>query len=139
MESLALIIENHTAEYLTANYTGAYNILKKLSIDDHELPAIAVGMNRLEEYEPDTGVYGGRLSLVILTQIDETSNDLTVHDSTTRDVYDLILSDDFTTYFNSQTEGHLWAIYDVTIENDKQDRILISIIELSLYAQIMAV
>ena len=139
MESLALIIENHTSSYLTANYTGAYNILKKFSIEDFELPAIAIGIGKLDEYEPDTGVYGGRLSLVILTQIDETSNDLTVHDSTTQDVYDLILSEDFLTYFNNQANGHLWSIYDVSLENDRQDRILVSIIELSLYAQIMAV
>lgn len=137
MESLPLLIENNTAAYLTANYSGAYNILKKLSIEDYELPAIAVGIGKLDELEPDTGVYGGPLSLVVLTQIDETSQDLTTHDRTVQDVYDLILSDDFLTYFNSQDTGHLWAIYNASIENDKQDRVLITIIEVNMYAQLL--
>jgi hypothetical protein len=138
MESLPAIIEDYTAAYLTSHYTGAYNILKKLSIEEYELPAIAVGIGNLAEYEPNTGVYGGRLSLVVLTQIDETEQDLSTHDRTVQDVYDLILSDDFLTYFNSQSTGHIWCVYDVTIEEDRQDRVLIGIIELSLYAQLLA-
>lgn len=138
MISLPSIVEKNVTDYLTTSYTGAYNILRKFSTEEFTTPCIIAGASNFSELEPNTGVFNGTLSMAVITQIDDIECPLVTHDNTVNTVYHLI-AEGLQEAFNTSGAGHLWAIHTANLQQDRQDRTLISVIEFSIVAQTLPV
>ena len=134
--TLPAIVENSVTNYLKDNIDDSYSILKSFSTEDLTFPAIIVEANTFTELEPNCGVFSGKLGVGIITQIDDTETPLATHDAKVSEVYDLLQN--LSSYFNAQTNGHLWGIYIEGFNQSREDRSLISAMEYTIKCQSMA-
>lgn len=85
--------------------------------------------------EPNTGVFQGSVAVSVISQIDDVESPLSTHDLQVSMVYDALELPDFTEYFNEN--GTVWFMSLESIEQEKQDRSLITILEYSITCQNM--
>jgi hypothetical protein len=103
--SLPTIAEDRFKTYLQSNFTGtyqkavadsaetisaAYSFARLFSTDPLTYPAVIVGIGGLKELTPDSHVYEGKLSIAVITQIDDTADPIAEHDKAVAQIYDLM-------------------------------------------------
>ena len=154
--ALPTITEDVFAQYIAANYTGSYPVVKAFTSEPRSSPMVAVKAAQFKEIEPGTHVYEGTLAVAIFTQIDDADPDesddaearalvaLTTHDLTVAEIYDIMSNTAALTAYvnNAETTGdnfNLWAIYELGYDQEREDRSFKSVITYSIRAQTLPV
>jgi hypothetical protein len=127
------LVESNISEYLAESENITYPVYKAFSVNDFSLPCVLVKSGKYQEMEVKTGVFTGTFIISIISQIDEVQNVLQTHDDITGYVYDALLESSLADSFNEN--GKLWFISLESIDQDKQDRSLITLLEYSITCQ----
>lgn len=128
-------------QYLEANYTGSYPVIKAFSTGEYVSPMIMVKAGKFTELEPFTGVYTGSLAVSIITQVDDNPTALVTHDLTTGEILDLMSNQDALAASVNTTGNrfHLWGYYLASYDQDRADRSLVTIFDYTIKAQTLEV
>lgn len=137
MTSLPNILEQSFSAYLSANST-AYPVFKAFSTTEVSFPAVVVKCGKMVELEAFTHVYTAEVSVAIVTQIDEVSDPLTVHDTVGHEIYSLMSSPSCAEFINSQENGHVWQFYFESFQSEKEERSLVSVLTYTVHCQGLA-
>jgi hypothetical protein len=126
------LVEEQVTNYLKA-HNLPYSVYMAFGLDNYTQPCILVKAGKFSQLSPNTGVFDGKFIVSIVTQIDEVSDTLATHDEMVGQIYDLMESADLISSFD--TEGKAWQIQLETVDQDKQDRALITLLEYACYCQ----
>ena len=126
------LVESNITSYLSGVSGINYPVAQSFSVDDFTLPCVLVKAGKFSQMEPSIGVFEGNVAVSVISQIDDVADTLNTHDEVTSYVYDAMESG-LADSFNSN--GHLWNIYLDSIDQDKQDRSLITILEYNATCQ----
>lgn len=139
--SLPTIIENVVSAHLAANYEGNYTVTKAFTVAEYSLPLILVKAGKFSEIEPGTHVYQGTLAVSIITQADDDAEAVTTHDNTVAEVYDLLSDTEaFLEALNATGNRlHVHSFYNLSYDQESQERSYISILEYQLHAQTLSI
>lgn len=127
------LVESNIKSYLESVEAITYPVFQSFGISEFSLPCILIKSGKFSQMEPATGVFEGTVAVSIISQIDEVADTLAAHDEVTGQVYDAMEGEGLATAFN--TNGNLWFISLSSIDQDKQDRSLITILEYSITCQ----
>ena len=137
--ALPTLTESKIADYITANYSGTYAVVKSFTAAEYALPMIMIKAGKFRELEPQTDVYEGELTVSILTQADDVADPVAAHDLTVGLVYDLMR--DTASLFsavNGGTSFNLFGLYCSGYDQERVERALISILEFKINCQTLA-
>ena len=137
---LPTITEQRFADYISANYTG-YPVINAFSIADYSTPAVMVKVGKLSELEPFTHVYEAKLVVVVFSQIDDVADALTVHDNNTASIYDIMSNQTaLMSFVNADgNRFHLHGYHLTGIDQERQERNLVSLFEYSVQVQTLSI
>jgi hypothetical protein len=133
--ALPSLVESNTADYLKTVESVTYPVFSAFGLEDFNLPAVIVKSGKFSQMEPGTGVFNGKFVVSIITQIDEVEDPANAHDLQVGAVYDAM--EDASLFTGFDTNGKLWKIWLDTIDQEKQDRSLITLLEYSCFCQNM--
>ena len=135
--TLPTITESRFTSYFNYGYTGSYSGVSSFTTNEFSLPAIVVKAGAYSPIEPDTHVYAGKLSIAVVTQIDDVEAPLEAHDAEVSRIYDLLADKAATlAYLNESGNSFGCHNFDITSFNqDRDERSLISELSLDIYAQ----
>ena len=154
--SLPSITENQFSNYIRNNFTGSYTkttpdgnveasytVYKAFSVSPFTIPGIIVAAGKFKEVEPWTHVYEGELSVAIVTQVDDCTDPIAIHDSAVAQVYD-ILSNQTGLYAGVAGDNfHLWNYYstnyDQALAGAEGERTINSVIDFKINCQTLPV
>lgn len=139
--ALPTLTEQTFCSYISANYIGAYGVSPSFTAQDYQLPLILVKAGKFREIEPQTDVFEGDLSVSILTQVDDVTDPVSIHDLTVASVYDLMTNQNavFSAVNHPTGAFHLFGFYNAGYDQDRVDRALVSILDYKINIQTLAV
>lgn len=129
------LVESNVATYLRTIEGITYPVYESFGLDNFELPCVLIKSGKYSQMEPGTGVFQGKFVVSVITQIDDVESPLAVHDDHVCKVYDAM--EDAALFTNFDVNGKLWKIWLNTIEQDKQERSLVTILEYDCFCQNM--
>jgi hypothetical protein len=127
------LVESNVVTYLKTVEDVTYPIYNSFGLEDMQLPCVLVKSGKYTQMEPGTHVFNGRFVVSIITQIDEVEDPSAVHDDQVAEVYDAM--EDAGLFTSFDTNGNLWKIWLESIEQEKQDRSLITLLEYACFTQ----
>ena len=141
--TLPSLTEEKFYNYITANYSGSYNVYKSFKINpDLALPAIMIKAGKFTEKDDltNTSVYEGNLTFFVETQVDDVEDALTTHDNTVAAIADAMSNLDALFNAINQSSGsyHLHFIHNSGFEQDTDGRAFRSKLDYAIYCQTLA-
>jgi len=127
------LTEANISTYLSGLSSVNYPVFKSFSVDDFSIPCVLVKAGKFTQIESNSGVFEGTVAVSIITQINDVTETIQTHDDVTGAVYDAMESQDLYTSFNAL--GNLWNLDLSSIDQTKEERSLISILEYSASVQ----
>jgi len=141
--ALPTLSEQKFTDYISANYSGSYQVQKSFTASEYILPLILVKAGKFKEIEPGTNVFEGRLAVSVLTQVDDASlngDPVEIHDATVSAIYPLFADPSAVlSAVNGGATFNLWSLYIESFEQERSDRALVSIIEFIINVQTLAI
>ena len=131
---ITTLAESNIKSYLAGISAITYPVYQSFGIDDYVLPCVLVKAGKFSQMEVNTGVFEGVLAVSIISQIDDVAGVVEAHDEITGACYDAMADNSgLNAAFNDN--GQLWFINLNSIDQEKQDRALITILEYSIVCQ----
>ncbi len=127
------LVESNITSYLSALSAISYPVFQSFGISEYSLPCVLVKAGKFSQMEVNTGVFQGSLAVSVISQIDDVSNVLNTHDEIVGQSYEAMQDEGLNTAFNDN--GQMWFINLDSIDQEKQDRALITILEYSIACQ----
>lgn len=127
------LVETNVADYLKEVTEVTYPVHASFGVDNFEAPCVLVKSGKFSQMEPGTHVFEGKFVTSVITQIDEVEDPTDAHDEQVCAVYDAMDAAALVTAFDSN--GKLWKVWLESIEQEKQDRSLITILEFNCFCQ----
>ena len=127
--SLPCQTEAAISAYITANYSGSYNLNVGFGIEELVAPMILVVAGNFTQVEPGTDLYHGELGIMVQTQIDDinASTVLSTHDNTVATIYELFEdSGAVIAAVNGKSVFNLWSIWINKYDQSREGRLLVS-------------
>jgi hypothetical protein len=127
------MVETNVAGYLQEVSSVSYPVYAAFGVAEFATPCVLVKSGKYTQMEPGTHVYEGRFAVSVITQIDEVEDPTDAHDAQVAAVYEAM--EDAALFTDFDTNGTLWKIWVDGIEQEKQDRSLITILEFNCFCQ----
>lgn len=127
------LVETNVAEYLKTVEEVTYPVYAAFGVENFESPCVLVKSGKFSQIEPGTHVFEGRFIASVITQIDEVEDPTNAHDAQVGAVYDAMEDAGLVTAFDAN--GKLWKVWLESIEQEKQDRSLLTLLEYNCYCQ----
>lgn len=140
MYALPTITEKRFKEYIQSQYEG-YAVQTAFTVDEYQSPMVLIKAGQFKETEPSTGLYEGKLSVSVLTQIDDVENPLEQHDEVVAAIYDALANQEALMDSVNATGGRfkLWGMYINSYDQERAERSLMSVIESTIHCQTLEV
>lgn len=127
------LVETNVADYLKDVSEVTYPVHASFGVDNFEAPCVLVKAGKFSQMEPGTHVFEGKFVTSVITQIDEVENPVTAHDAQVCAIYEAMEDAGLVTAFDSS--GKLWKVWLDSVEQEKADRALITILEFNCFCQ----
>jgi hypothetical protein len=122
----------------TETDTAQYNFIRSFSADPLQFPAVIVKVGELKEKSPGTGIFDATLAVAISTQIDDAADAVEAHTRAANEVFGALAdSETVKTALNGGAEFHLWQIYTTNYDNDRDERLIQTVLEYAITCQMM--